>query len=388
MFDKANALEIFEKLYGKGEVRIFFAPGRVNLIGEHIDYNGGYVFPAALELGNYVLVRAREDNTVNLAADDLPGTLASCRLDELETKRGKEWGAYQFGVLDELLKLGIELCGMDMLFSSTLPFGAGLSSSASIEVVTAYAALKLAGAELSMTEVALLTQRAENNFVGVNCGIMDQFACANGKAGHGMLLDCATVSCQQIPLNLDGYTIVVGNTNKKRGLADSKYNERRSECERGLEMIRTRCTGLKNLCELTEDDLAEYEELLTDETVKARVTHVVSENARVIESVLLLKNGDIPGFGKLLNASHLSLRDLYEVTGRELDAMTEIARAYPGCVGSRMTGAGFGGCTVSIVENSAVEGFIAHVSAEYEKATGLRGDLYASNASNGPVELC
>ena len=387
MFDKSSVKALFEKLYGEGEVRTFFAPGRVNLIGEHIDYNGGYVFPAALELGNYVMVRPREDGIVNLAADDLPGTLASCHVDELETKRGRQWGAYQFGVLDELKKLGVKLCGMDMLFSSTLPFGAGLSSSASIEVVTAFAALKIAGAELSMTEIALLTQRAENNFVGVNCGIMDQFACANGKAGHGMLLDCATVVCQQIPLNLDGYTIVVGNTNKKRGLADSKYNERRAECERGLEMIRTRCPELKNLCDLTEEDLEQYEELLTDETVKARVTHVVSENARVIESVLLLKNGDIEGFGKLLNASHLSLRDLYEVTGNELDTMTEIARAYPGCVGSRMTGAGFGGCTVSIVENSAVEGFIAYVSAEYEKRTGLRGDLYASNASDGPVEL-
>ena len=387
MFDKTGVTALFEKLYGEGEVRIFFAPGRVNLIGEHIDYNGGYVFPAALELGNYVCVRPREDGIVNLAADDLPGTLASCHIDELDSKRGRQWGAYQFGVLDELKKLGIKLVGMDMLFSSTLPFGAGLSSSASIEVVTAFAALKLAGAELSMTEIALLTQRAENNFVGVNCGIMDQFACANGKAGHGMLLDCATVVCQQIPLNLDDYTIVVGNTNKKRGLADSKYNERRAECERGLEMIRERCTELKNLCDLTEEDLEQYEDLLTDETVKARVTHVVSENARVIESVLLLKNGDIEGFGKLLNASHLSLRDLYEVTGNELDTMTEIARAYPGCVGSRMTGAGFGGCTVSIVENSAVEGFIAHVSSEYEKRTGLRGDLYASNASDGPVEI-
>ncbi|MBR4942009.1 MAG: galactokinase [Clostridia bacterium] len=387
MFDKTKALELFEKLYGAGEVRVFFAPGRVNLIGEHIDYNGGYVFPAALELGNYVLVRERADDIVNLAADDLPGTLASCSLSSLESKRGREWGAYQFGVLDELKKLGISLRGMDMLFSSTLPFGAGLSSSASIEVVTAFAALKIAGAELSMTEVALLTQRAENKFVGVNCGIMDQFACANGRAGHGMLLDCATVVCEQIPLNLEGYTIVVGNTNKKRGLADSKYNERRAECERGLEMIRARCTELKDLCSLTEDDLAEYEDLLTDETVKRRVTHVVSENARVIESVILLKKGDIEGFGKLLNASHLSLRDLYEVTGNELDTMTEIARAYPGCVGSRMTGAGFGGCTVSIVEDSAVEGFIAYVSAEYEKRTGLRGDLYASNASDGPVEL-
>lgn len=387
MIDRSNALAVFEKLYGPGEVRLFFAPGRVNLIGEHIDYNGGFVFPAALELGNYVFVRVRDDDVVNLAADDLPGTLVSCRLGQLETKRGREWGAYQFGVLDEISKLGIELRGMDMLFSSTLPFGAGLSSSASIEVVTAFAALEIAGAKLSMTEIALLAQRAENNFVGVNCGIMDQFACANGKEGCGMLLDCAAVRCEQIPLNLSGYTIVVGNTNKKRGLADSKYNERRAECEKGLERIRTKRPELKNLCQLTEEDLPEYEELIGDETVFRRVSHVVSENARVIESVLLLRKGDIEGFGKLLNASHLSLRDLYEVTGRELDAMTECARAFPGCVGSRMTGAGFGGCTVSIVENSAVDGFIKAVSAEYESKTGLRGDLYPSNAAGGPKEI-
>jgi galactokinase len=377
----------FETLYGPGETRLFFAPGRVNLIGEHIDYNGGYVLPAAIEQGNYVMVRPRQDGVVNLAADDLPGTAVSCRLSELDSRRGREWGSYQLGVLDELIRAGVPVRGMDMLFSATLPFGSGLSSSASIEVVTATAALALAGASMNGTEIALLTQRAENSFVGVNCGIMDQFACANGREGCGMLLDCAAVRCEQIPLHLDGYSIVIGNTRKKRGLADSKYNERRAECEAGLAALRTKRKELRNLCDLTEEELEDLAPLIRDETVYRRVLHAVSENNRVVESVLLLKKGDIEGFGKLLNASHLSLRDLYEVTGPELDAMTESARAYPGCAGSRMTGAGFGGCTVSLVKNEAVEGFIETVSAQYEAAVGLHGEFYPTSAAAGPREL-
>lgn len=388
MTDISACTELFFKLFGTGEKpELFFAPGRVNLIGEHIDYNGGYVFPAALELGNYVLARLNGTNTVRLAANDLSGLIVSCGLDALETKKGKNWGSYQLGVFDELKKLGIPVAGCDMLFFSTLPFGAGLSSSASIEVATAVAALGLCGAEMSMPEVALMCQRAENRFVGVNCGIMDQYACANGRAGHGMLLDCATLCCEHVPLNMAGYRIVIGNTNKKRGLADSKYNERRGECELALELFREKKPGLKNLCELSSGELEALLPLISDKNVQKRVIHVVTENERVHSSVSLLKKGDIAGFGRLLNESHMSLKDLYEVTGPELDAMSELARKYPGCAGSRMTGAGFGGCTVSVVKTEAVEGFIAEVSAGYAEKTGLKPDFYVSGAGQGASRL-
>ncbi len=378
----------FETLYGEGETpHLFFAPGRVNLIGEHIDYNGGFVFPAALTIGNYLLIRENGQDLVRMAADDLDGTLVSVPLSDLESKRGKDWGAYQIGVLHELEKLGVELKGFDMLFYSTLPFGAGLSSSASLEVVTGYAAMVLCGVTPDLRELSLLTQRAENQFVGVNCGIMDQYACANGKAGCGILLDCVSVHSESVPLNMDGYAIVIGNTNKKRSLADSKYNERRAECEAGLAAMRTVLDDLPTLCAMDTETFERFATLIPDETVRRRVRHAVTENDRVRQSVTLLQQGDIKGFGQLLNASHASLKNDYEVTGRELDAMSEYAQTVPGCIGSRMTGAGFGGCTVSIVEKDQVSAFIEKVGAAYEAATGLKPAFYVSDAGDGVREL-
>lgn len=381
-------LSEFETLYGAGETpRLFFAPGRVNLIGEHIDYNGGYVLPAALNIGNYLLIRENGTDEVRMAADDLKGTLVSVRLSEMDSKRGKDWGAYQIGVLYELAKLGVELKGFDMLFYSTLPFGAGLSSSASLEVVTGYAAMVLCGVCPDLRELSLLTQRAENNFVGVNCGIMDQYACANGKAGCGILLDCVAVKSELVPLNMAGYAIVIGNTNKKRSLADSKYNERRAECESGLKTMRAILGDLPTLCAMDTETFEKFAYLIPDETVRRRVRHAVTENDRVKKSVELLKAGDIKDFGKLLNASHASLKNDYEVTGAELDAMSEFAQTVPGCIGSRMTGAGFGGCTVSIVEKERVPAFIEAVGASYEAATGLKPAFYVSEAGDGVREL-
>lgn len=381
-------LEKFESLYGAGETpRLFFAPGRVNLIGEHIDYNGGFVFPAALTIGNYVLIRENGTDLVRMAADDLPDTFVSIAIADMEKMRGKEWGAYQLGVLFELAQKGIVLKGFDMLFYSTLPFGAGLSSSASIEVVTGFAVETLCGGTPDLRELSLLTQRAENRFVGVNCGIMDQYACANGKPDCGIMLDCAKVESEIVPLNMDGYAIVIGNTNKKRSLADSKYNERRSECDAGLAALQTLKPELTALCELTEDELNSLASAITDETVWKRVRHAVTENDRVKRSADLLAKGDIVAFGKMLNASHASLKDDYEVTGKELDAMSEYAQTVDGCIGSRMTGAGFGGCTVSIVEKDKVEAFIADVSVAYEKATGLKPEFYVSEAGDGVREL-
>jgi galactokinase len=388
VIDITAYIKMFEALFGTGKApELFFAPGRVNLIGEHIDYNGGYVFPAALELGNYVLARLNGTSAVRLAASDLSGLVVSCELSRLDEKKGKSWGSYQLGVIDEILKLGIQVPGCDMLYIPTLPHGAGLSSSASIEVATAAAVLGLCGAELGLTEIALLCQRAENNFVGVNCGIMDQFASANGKSGCGMLLDCASLYCEHVPLNMDGYSIVIGNTNKKRSLAESKYNERRAECELALSAFHEKMPHLENLCALKLPELQTLLPLLSDENAKKRAIHAVTENERVLESVSMLKKGDIEGFGRLLNESHFSLRDLYEVTGFELDMMTELARNHKGCVGSRMTGAGFGGCTVSIVENGAVSDFISAVGEGYKEKTRLTPEFYVSNAGQGVSKI-
>jgi galactokinase len=384
----AEMEKLFTTLYGHGEKpRLFFAPGRVNLIGEHIDYNGGYVFPAALELGNYVYVRPNGTNTVRLAAEDLPGTMVTCDLDALESKKGRDWGAYQLGVFFELQKEGRVLPGADFLYFSNLPFGAGLSSSASIEVATAFAMLGLLGETPDRRAVSLLCQRAENLFVGVNCGIMDQYACANGEEGCAMLLDCAKVESVQVPLPLDGYVMVIGNTNKKRSLADSKYNERRAECDAALAALSEGKPGLSALCELTEEEFAALSDKITDETVRRRASHAVSENARVLASVEALKNRDLAAFGRLLNESHFSLRDLYEVTGFELDTMTELARGQEGCIGSRMTGAGFGGCTISIVKEECVAEFTEKVGAAYKEKTGLAADFYISKAGKGACEL-
>lgn len=389
MNDRTDAMKnLFEKLYGRCDgAKLFFAPGRVNLIGEHIDYNGGLVFPAALTMGNYLMIRKNGTDKINIAADDLPGTTASAEIGAIESKRGKEWGAYQLGVISELMKAGKKVCGADMLFSSTLPFGAGLSSSASIEVVTAFAMLSINGESMDMTALSLLCQRAENDFVGVNCGIMDQFACANGSEGCGMLLDCAKVEARLIPLNLTGYSMVVGDTKKKRGLADSKYNERRAECETALEALRTAEPELADLCGLTKERFDGISHLISDPAVEKRARHAVYENARVKEAAAALSAGEIEIFGNLLNQSHASLRDLYEVTGAELDAMTDISRRHPGCVGSRMTGAGFGGCTISIVSNEHLESFIEDVKRDYREQTGLPGEIYVSTAGKGPHEI-
>lgn len=382
----------FDTLFGPGEVRVFAAPGRVNLIGEHIDYNGGKVFPAALEMKNIVLCRLRNDRNMRIAADDL-SVIAEGNLDRLEEKKGKEWGAYQLGVCDELQKAGYLLTGCDMLFWGDVPFGSGLSSSASIEVATAIAmatlGLEAAGKnpEINLVEMALIGQRAENNFVGVNCGIMDQFASAMGKKNMAILLDCNTLDYELVPMDMTGYSIVIGNTKKKRGLADSKYNERRAECDTALEYIKKVYPEVNSICALTPEMFEAHRDIYPTEIIKNRAEHSVYENDRVIKSVGLLRSGDIVGFGKLLNASHKSLKELYEVTGAELDAMAESAQQTEGCIGSRMTGAGFGGCTVSIVKNEFIDSFIDTVGKKYTEITGIIPEFYVSGAGEGACEL-
>ena len=382
----------FVSLYGEGDVRVFAAPGRVNLIGEHTDYNGGKVFPAALEMANVVLCRARTDRKVCIAADDL-SFKAESDLDHLEEKMGKEWGAYQFGVCNELQKAGYPLVGCDMLFWGNIPFGAGLSSSASIEMATAIAMVTLgmeaAGkkADPDPIELARIAQKAENNFVGVNCGIMDQFAAAMGRKDMAILLDCNSLKYDLVPMELPGYSIVICNTKKKRGLANSKYNERRAECDLALACLREVFPDLDVLCSLTPGQYEMHKDVFPNETIKNRAAHVIYENARVLEAVSCMQQGDWFGFGRLLNASHTSLKELYEVSGKELDAMVETAQETDGCIGARMTGAGFGGCAFALVKDEYIENFITTVGITYTRLTGLIPEFYVTHAGEGAREL-
>lgn len=416
--------EKFIEIYGgsRERIRVFSAPGRVNLIGEHTDYNGGFVFPAALTMGTVAVVRAREDRRLRLAATDLEDRVEA-PLDKLDEYRHIKWGNYQLGVADQLQKHGYRLTGCDMLFHGTLPYGAGLSSSASIEMSAALA-LATIGMETSgdketnskketggkkgtigeketggdkeaagektaidLVELAKIGQKAENLYAGVNCGIMDQFASAMGKANHAIFLNAKDLSYKLVPLDLGGHNIVIANTNKKRGLADSKYNERRKECEEGLNILKEVLPGISCLGDISYGQYSGHKHRIEDDVIRKRVEHVISENDRVLKSVETLYEGNLNEFGRLMVESHCSLRDLYEVTGIELDTLVEEALKIDGVLGSRMTGAGFGGCTVSIVRKNATEKFIEKVGIEYERKTGLKAKFYVSEIGDGAREV-
>ncbi len=366
-------------------IRCFFSPGRVNLIGEHTDYNGGYVFPCALSFGTYLAVRKNKQNSIRFASGNMP-FITSIPLSRLNEKIGKEWVNYPLGVINEFIKDKHQIQGLDMYYFGNVPNGAGLSSSASIEMVTAYALSQVLGFSYSMIDLVKISQKAENLFVGVNCGIMDQFASGMGKKGHAIMLDCNTLKYELVPVKLRGYKIVIANTNKRRGLADSKYNERRAECEKAVEYISTK-HPIRFLAELTYVDFEKYAHLIPDETIRRRAKHVVSENQRVLEAVEQLKAGNIMNFGLLMNSSHDSLRNDYEVTGIELDTLVNEARKIEGTIGSRMTGAGFGGCTVSLVAEDFIDEFIASVGANYKEITGLQADFYIADIGNGAGEF-
>lgn len=385
MADLASLKRQFIERYGGTEegIRIYHAPGRVNLIGEHTDYNGGYVFPAALTFGTTMLVRARTDGTMGLASTNFPAA-GRISLEEIVYDPADDWMNYPKGVVHELRRTGFDPGGgFDILYCGEIPNGAGLSSSASIEVVTAFGLLELSGHPTDTVEIAKLAQRAENEFVGVKCGIMDQFAVANGKRNHAILLLCDTLEYELVPFESGKYKLVIGNTNKRRELADSKYNERRAECDQAVRDLRAAFPDLELLGRLTVDEFRAHAHLIESDTVRRRAQHVVEEIDRVRRSVDVLKRGDLEAFGRLMNASHDSLRDLYEVTGPELDAMVDAARGIPGVLGSRMTGAGFGGCTVSLVHEDAVETFTREVGARYTEATGLTADFYVCSIGNG-----
>ena len=378
--------ERFFELYGKGEssIKTFFAPGRVNLIGEHTDYNGGYVFPCALQYGTYLVIRPNGTDLIRFATTnfDQPCSVPASGFSRQDTK----WVNYPLGVMDQMVQRGFHLKGMDLLFSGDVPNGAGLSSSASIEMVTAVAMNEHLDMHFDMVELIKIGQQAENEFVGVNCGIMDQFASGMGKAEHAVYLDCATLDYELVPLVLGDYRLMISNTNKRRGLSDSKYNERRAECERAAAAI-ARTEPIAQLGELGYARFLDLEDRIQDETVRRRAHHVVSENQRVLEAVKALRQSDLDLFGQLMDASHDSLRDDYEVTGAELDTLVEEARKVEGVLGSRMTGAGFGGCTVSLVHKDAIKRFITEVGAGYHSKTGLKPDFYMGEVGDGARKL-
>ncbi len=384
----------FCEIYGgtEDDLRVFVSPGRVNLIGEHTDYNGGFVFPAALTMKTTIVARKRDDNIVNMAATDLPDRV-QIKLDDINAYKDLWWGNYQAGIIAEMQNKGYEIVGCDMLYDDTTPHGGGLSSSAAIEVATALTfavfsnEAKGIDAPVDMIEMAKISQSAEHNYVGVNCGIMDQFASAMGKEDKIIFLNCKDLSYELVPIKMDGYKIVVSNTNKKRSLADSKYNERRSECETGLEILKTAMPDKTCLGDISAWEFEEHKALIKDEIIKKRVEHVIYEDDRVLKSVEALKNDDIEAFGRYMISSHNSLRDLYEVTGKELDTLVEEALKIDGVIGSRMTGAGFGGCTVSIIREDAVDKYIQHCEKNYTAKIGYAPSFYISSIGNGGHEV-
>lgn len=379
----------FAEVFGpEGESAVYFAPGRVNMIGEHTDYNGGHVFPCALTIGTYGVVRKRQDRKLRFYSMNFEqlGVMESS-LDELVPSKDADWTNYPKGVLWAFKERGMEVTeGFDLLLFGNIPNGSGLSSSASVEVLIGYILKDQYGFDVTNQDLALIGQFSENRFNGVSCGIMDQFAIAMGKADHAIFLDTNTLDYTYVPLKLDGAKIVIACSNKKRGLGDSKYNERRSECETALAELQ-KVVDIKSLGELTEEQFEANKDAIGDEVRVRRARHAVYENQRTIQAVEALQKQDLKKFGELMNASHVSLRDDYEVTGIELDTLVEEAWKVDGVIGSRMTGAGFGGCTVSIVEDAAVDRFIESVGTAYRDKIGYAADFYVVQVGSGPCRL-
>lgn len=386
---RAEIYDEFMRQFGdKGQVRVFFAPGRVNLIGEHTDYNGGHVFPCALTIGTFVGIRKRQDNLIRLSSMNFEKDgIKEIKLDEIQESICKDWTAYPVGIVWSMLRKGFQIhSGFDVLYKGNIPNGSGLSSSASIEVVTAYAISQLYHLTISNVEIAKLCQFSENEFNKVNCGIMDQFAVAMGKANHAIYLNTATLEYRYAPIVLEHEKIVIMNTNKRRELGDSKYNERRSECDRALSFLK-KAADIQELGDLTIEAFEEIKESIPDAILRKRAKHAVYENQRTMEAVKALEKKDLELFGSLMDESHSSLRDDYQVTGIELDTLVKETQKCTGVLGARMTGAGFGGCAVSIVKNESVENVIQTVGENYEKRIGYAADFYVVSVGDGPKEL-
>ena len=387
---KQTLTQEFSKVFGTSDgLRFFFAPGRVNLIGEHTDYNGGHVFPCALTIGTYAAVRERKDSAVNFYSMNIPhtGVIGIDLSKELKPSKELRWAAYPAGVIWAFAQKGMKLDhGFDILFNGNIPNSSGLSSSASIEVLTGFVLRSLYGFDISNVDLALIGQFSENKFNGMNCGIMDQFASAMGKKDHAIFLDCATLKYEYASVKMPDAKIVITNSKVKHHLVDSAYNDRRNESEAALKDLQTVCE-IETLGDLTNEEYDKHADVIKNPVCKKRAKHAVYENQRTIEAVKALAAGDIKHFGELMNQSHISLRDDYEVSCKEIDVLVDSAWKQPGVVGSRITGGGFGGCTVSIVKNECIDAFIENVGKEYTEKTGLTAEFYVVEIGDGPYEL-
>jgi galactokinase len=376
----------FETAYGKTAEAVYFSPGRVNLIGEHTDYNGGSVFPCALSFGTYLLLAKNDKKVMNFKSLNLP-EIISLGFDQLTTPLDKSWVNYSLGVIAQFVKRGIAITeGYDILIWGNVPNGAGLSSSAALEVVTAFALNDQLGTEFNRTVLAQIGQKAEHEFALVMCGIMDQFVSANGAKDHAVYLNCDTLQFELVPVKLDGVKIVISNTHSPHKLDSGAYNQRVAECKKAVEQLNT-VRPLKYLAELTEAEFQSIESAITDLVAHKRARHVVGEVQRTSDAVKALKAGDLTLFGKLMNASHVSLRDDYEITGPELDTMASEAWKIDGVIGSRMTGGGFGGCTVSLVKDEAIDTFIKEVGTAYEAKIGIKPEFYIAEIGDGACKI-
>ena len=383
---KEAVLKKFEEIYGTADgVKVYFAPGRVNMIGEHTDYNGGHVFPCALTIGTYAAVKKRADRKLRFFSMNFDGLgVIESSLDDLTPSEAAGWTNYPKGVMWAFAGRGMEMdCGLDMVINGNIPNGSGLSSSASLEVLTGFCLKDQYGFDVTNVDLAKIGQYSENNFNGMNCGIMDQFASAMGKKDHAIFLDTADLSYQYAPLVLDGAKIIVTNSNVKHSLVNSEYNVRRSECEKALEELQT-VVKIAGLGDLTEEAFEANKSAIKEEVRVKRAKHAVYENQRTIRAVEALKENDLKLFGELMNASHVSLRDDYQVSCDEIDVLVEEAWKVDGVIGSRITGGGFGGCTVSIVKDEAVDSFKEKVGAAYEARVGKKADFYVVEIGDGP----
>ena len=386
---KEEVLAGFGKVFGETEgVKAYFAPGRVNLIGEHTDYNGGHVFPCALTIGTYGAAAKRNDRKMRFFSMNFDNSkVIEGSLDDIDSYRNAGWTAYPAGVVWAFEQRGFKLdTGFDLCIYGNIPNGSGLSSSASLEVLTGFILRDLYGFDVTNQDLALIGQYSENNFNGCNCGIMDQFAVAMGKEDNAIFLDTADLSFEYAPISLKGAKIIIANTNKKHKLTDSQYNARRSACEKALSELQTVC-DIKGLGDLSPEEFEAHKDAIKDDDRRIKAKHAVYENQRTIDAVAALKAGDLTKFGQLMNQSHVSLRDDYDVTGVELDTLAEEAWKIPGVIGSRMTGGGFGGCTVSIVKDEAVEDFKEKVGKAYRDKIGYDATFYTVSIGSGPAVI-
>ncbi len=377
--------EEFQKRFQKKPGYIFFSPGRVNLIGEHIDYNGGQVMPCAISIGTYLAVSKNTSKLFRFQCLNFPETV-ELHLQNSYSKSGHEWFNYPLGVIDYVLKQGRAVSGLDMLFYGNLPIGAGLSSSASIEVLMAFALNQLFQLDMGRLDMALLSKNVENDFIGVNCGIMDQFAVTFGKRRKAILLNCDSLVFELLPFETADYTLAIINTNKTRSLSESKYNERFAECGAALKALKKEI-DIKNLCDIDPDTFESYKYLIADPVLQKRALHAISENFRVAEAARVLKAGNLRAFGDLMFASHESLKELYEVSGIELDTIVEFSKGYKDCIGARMTGAGFGGCAIAFVKKEKMNEFTERLTTYYEQQVGYAPAILDSEIGDGVREV-